>query len=150
MNVLQQLNSLIASKKDLGLLVFRILIGLAFLWHGVPKVLSGPEGWTALGSMMGALGIHLFPTFFGLVSGLTEAFGGLFILLGLLYRPMSALLFVNLMMGTAIVYAMGVPILEVTRPLEEGIFFIGTFFAGPGRYSLDYMLGAERDESDRV
>lgn len=72
MKSLQYINSIIASKKDIGLLVFRILIGLAFIWHGVPKLLSGPEGWTALGSMMGALGIHLFPTFFGLLSGIAE------------------------------------------------------------------------------
>lgn len=78
MKSLQYINSIIASKKDIGLLVFRILIGIAFIWHGVPKLLSGPEGWTALGSMMGALGIHIFPTFFGLLSGLAETFGGLF------------------------------------------------------------------------
>ena len=58
MKSLQYINSIIASKKDIGLLVFRILIGIAFIWHGVPKLLSGPEGWTALGSMMGALGIQ--------------------------------------------------------------------------------------------
>ncbi len=150
MNVLRELNRFIASKKDLGLLFFRVLIGLAFIWHGVPKLLSGPEGWTALGSMMGALGIHIFPTFLGLVSGLTETFGGLFILLGFLYRPMSALLFANLMIGTAIIYAMGVPILEVTRPLEEGIFFLSILFAGPGRYSLDEKLGVEPSEAGRI
>ena len=93
-------HGIIASKKDIGLLVFRILIGLAFIWHGVPKLLSGPEGWNALGSMMGALGIHIFPTFFGLLSGMAETFGGLFILLGLFYRPMALFLVGNLMMAT--------------------------------------------------
>lgn len=102
MKSLQYINSIIASKKDIGLLVFRILIGLAFIWHGVPKLLSGPEGWTALGSMMGALGIHLFPTFFGLLSGLAETFGGIFILLGLFYRPMAFFLVGNLMMAASI------------------------------------------------
>ena len=102
MKSLQYINSIIASKKDLGLLVFRILIGIAFIWHGVPKLLSGPEGWTALGSMMGALGIHLFPTFFGLLSGIAETFGGLFILLGLFYRPMALFLVGNLMMAASI------------------------------------------------
>ena len=60
MKSLQYINSIIASKKDIGLLVFRILIGIAFIWHGVPKLLSGPEGWMALGSMMGALGIQSY------------------------------------------------------------------------------------------
>ena len=123
MKSLQYINSIIASKKDIGLLVFRILIGIAFIWHGVPKLLSGPEGWTALGSMMGALGIHIFPTFFGLLSGLAETFGGLFILLGLFYRPMALFLVGNLMMATSIELASGAPLLQVSRPFEEGVFY---------------------------
>ena len=47
-------------------------------------------------------GIHLFPTFFGLLSGLAETFGGIFILLGLFYRPMALFLVGNLMMAASI------------------------------------------------
>lgn len=148
MKSLQYLNSIIASKKDIGLLVFRILIGIAFIWHGVPKLLSGPEGWTALGSMMGALGIHIFPTFFGLLSGLAETFGGLFILLGLFYRPMALFLVGDLMMAGFIELAPGAPLLQVSRPFEEGVFYLGVVFAGPGRYSLDHLLRNEVGEEE--
>ena len=148
MKSLQYINSIIASKKDIGLLVFRILIGIAFIWHGVPKLLSGPEGWTALGSMMGALGIHIFPTFFGLLSGLAETFGGIFILLGLFYRPMALFLVGNLMMATSIEFASGAPLLQVSRPFEEGVFYLGVVFAGPGRYSLDHLLRNEVSEEE--
>lgn len=47
-------------------------------------------------------GIHLFPTFFGLLSGLAETFGGILILLGLFYRPMALFLVGNLMMAASI------------------------------------------------
>lgn len=141
MKSLQYINSIIASKKDIGLLVFRILIGIAFIWHGVPKLLSGPEGWAALG-------IHIFPTFFGLLSGLAETFGGLFILLGLFYRPMALFLVGNLMMATSIELASGAPLLQVSRPFEEGVFYLGVVFAGPGRYSLDHLLRNEVGEEE--
>ena len=110
--------------------------------------MSGPEGWTALGSMMGALGINLFPTFFGLLSGIAETFGGLFILLGLFYRPMALFLVGNLMMATSIELASGAPLLQASRPFEEGVFFLGVIFAGPGRYSLDYLLHNEVGEEE--
>lgn len=131
MKSLQYINSIIASKKDMGLLVFRILIGIAFIWHGVPKLLSGPEGWTALGSMMGAFGIHLFPTFFGLF-----------------YRPIALFLVGNLMMATSIELASSAPLLQASRPFEEGVFFLGVVFAGPGRYSFDYLLHNEVQEDE--
>ena len=102
----------------------------------------------ALGSMMGALGIHILPTFFGLLSGLAETFGGLFILLGLFYRPMALFLVGNLMMATSIELASGAPLLQASRPFEEGVFFLGVIFAGPGRYSLDYLLHNEVGEEE--
>lgn len=40
--------------------------------------------------------------FFGLLSGLAETFGGIFILLGLFYRPMALFLVGNLMMAASI------------------------------------------------
>ena len=129
-------------------MLFRSSFGIAFIWHGVPKLLSGPEGWTALGSMMGAFGIHLFPTFFGLLSGLTETFGGLFILLGLFYRPIALFLVGNLMMATSIELASSAPLLQASRPFEEGVFFLGVVFAGPGRYSFDYLLHNEVQEDE--
>ncbi len=96
-----------------------------------------------------ALGIHIFPTFFGLLSGMAETFGGLFILLGLFYRPMALFLVGNLMMATSIELASGAPLLQATRPFEEGVFFLGVIFAGPGRYSLDYLLHNEVGEEER-
>ena len=47
MKSLQYINSIIASKKDMGLLVFRILIGIAFLWHGVTGKIPASRSSTA-------------------------------------------------------------------------------------------------------
>lgn len=93
-------------------------------------------------------GIHLFPTFFGLLSGLAETFGGIFILLGLFYCPMALSLVGNLMMATSIELAPGAPLLQVSRPFKEGVFYLGVVFAGPGRYSLDHLLRNEVGEEE--
>ncbi|WP_419095306.1 DoxX family protein [Dialister succinatiphilus] len=73
-------------------------------------------------------------------------FGGIFILLGLFYRPMALFLVGNLMMAASIELAPGAPLLQGSRPFEEGVFYIGVVFAGPGRYSLDHLFRNEVGE----
>lgn len=77
-----------------------------------------------------------------------ETFGGIFILLGLFYRPMALFLVGNLMMAASIELASGAPLLQVSRPSEEGVFYLGVVFAGPGRYSLDHLIRNEVGEEE--
>lgn len=77
-----------------------------------------------------------------------ETFGGIFILLGLFYRPMALFLVGNLMMAASIELASGTPLLQVSRPFEEGVFYLGAVFAGPDRYSLDHLLRNEVGEEE--
>ncbi|WP_418461651.1 hypothetical protein [Dialister succinatiphilus] len=72
----------------------------------------------------------------------------MFILLGLFYRPMALFLVGNLMMPTSIELASGTPLLQVSRPFEEGVFYLGAVFAGPGRYSLDHLIRNEVGEEE--
>ena len=44
--------------------------------------------------------------------------------------------------------APGAPLLQVSRPFEEGVFYLGVVFAGPGRYSLDHLLRNEVGEEE--
>ena len=68
--------------RDTGLLILRILIGLSFLAHGLPKLTAGPELWIKLGKSMEFLGVFSYPLFWGLVSALTESIGGFLLLIG--------------------------------------------------------------------
>lgn len=77
-----------------------------------------------------------------------ETFGGIIILLGLFYRPMALFLVGNLMMAASIELASGAPLLQVSRPFEGGVFYLGVVFAGPGRYSLDHLLRNEVVEEE--
>jgi putative oxidoreductase len=43
--------------RDTGLLLLRVLIGLSFLAHGLPKMTEGPLLWVKLGKSMQFLGM---------------------------------------------------------------------------------------------
>ena len=96
-----------------GLLVLRIGIGIIFIIHGWPKLMGGVETWTQLGSTMSMVGITFAPSFWGFMAAAAEAIGGLFIIVGLLHRPVALML-----IGTMIVAV----IMHVTAGDSFGIY----------------------------
>ena len=61
---------------------------------------------------------------------------------------MALFLVGNLMMAASIELAPVAPLLQVSRPFEEGVFYLGVVFAGPGRYSLDHLIRNEVGEEE--
>src|ERR1043166_1649586 len=75
-----------------GLLFLRIGLGVMFIIHGAPKMIHGPSGWAQLGKSISYMGIHGYPTFWGFMAAFSECFGGIFLILGLFFRPACILL----------------------------------------------------------
>jgi len=124
--------------KDFGLLILRIGLGLSFLLlHGYPKLAGGPEMWNAVGGAMKNIGIDFYPAFWGFMAGLTEALGGLFLLLGLFFRPTNIFLAFTMLVAALNHLAAGDGMAGASHPLELMIVFIGLVFIGAGRYSVD-------------
>jgi len=71
----------------LGLMIIRLGLGIAFMIHGAPILMGGPEKWQVLGGAMGYLGINFLPTFWGFMAAFSEFFGALFLILGLFFKP---------------------------------------------------------------
>ncbi len=86
--------------RNVGLLIIRIGLGIMFILHGYPKMFGGPDTWVEVGSAMQFLGIDFAPMFFGFMAGVTEFFGGIFLLFGLFFTPSVIFLFIVMLVAT--------------------------------------------------
>ncbi|MCD8741533.1 DoxX family protein [Mucilaginibacter roseus] len=123
--------------KDAGLLVLRIGLGAMMIFHGYPKLIGGPDGWTQLGASAKFVGLNFAPTFWGLMAALAEAAGGVLILLGLWFRPAAIFLTLNMIVASAMHLGKGDGLMEASHAIELGFVFAGLIFIGPGKYSID-------------
>ncbi|MBV9647578.1 MAG: DoxX family protein [Candidatus Eremiobacteraeota bacterium] len=131
---------LIGGRAAIGLLLLRLVVGLAFILHGLPKI-HNPTGW-----MTAMMGPHAFaPPFFQAMAAIAEFFGGIALILGFL-TPLAALLIlidmatailkVHIPMGGAFVGGPG----SFEQPLTYFVAMLLFLFTGPGTISLDARL----------
>ena len=123
--------------RDVGLLILRVGIGVMFVFHGLPKLIAGPETWTLLGVGMKALGIGFAPTAWGFMAALSECGGGILLILGFFTRPACFFLLTTMIVATMMHIGKGDPFLKYSHAMESGILFFSLILIGLGRYSLD-------------
>lgn len=126
--------------QNIGLLILRVGLGIMFVLHGYPKMFGGPEAWTEVGAAMHYLGIDIAPMFFGFMAGVTEFFGGIFLMLGLFFRPTLVFLFIVMIVATIQSIGLGEGFGIYSHSIEMGIVFLSLLPIGPGRYSLDRKM----------
>jgi putative oxidoreductase len=127
---------------DAGLLILRLFTGLALaLAHGIGKI-PPAEGFVG---MIGGAGLPL-PGLFGWFSAFAEFGGGLLLAIGLLTRPASLLIVLN-MLGALLIAHTDDPFLGMEKPLL--FLFIALMFllTGPGRFSVDALIRGRQDRS---
>jgi putative oxidoreductase len=120
-----------------GLLIIRVGLGIMFIYHGLPKLLEGPERWERIGKAMGSLGIHFFPGLWGFLSAVTETIGGVLLMTGLFFRPVCILLLINMIVAVLSLFSRGESFFDASQAIEDAIIFAGLIFVGPGLYSVD-------------
>ena len=124
--------------RNTGMLIVRIGLGVMMMIHGFPKLAGGVEMWTGLGGSMKVIGIDFFPVGWGFMAAVTESIGGLFLLLGLFFRPASLLLlFTMIVAGIVHLSDPKQGIMDASHAIELGVVFLGLVFIGPGKYSID-------------
>lgn len=133
--------------RDLGLLLLRVGIGISFMFHGLPKLLAGPELWAQLGGALGLMGIHFAPTFMGLVAALSEFVGGFLLVIGLFSRPASFFMLNTLIVATVMHLKLGDSFDKYSHALELAIVFLSLIFIGSGKFSLDYLISSRNVKS---
>jgi putative oxidoreductase len=127
----------------LALLLVRLVMGLAFVLHGWPKI-QNPMGW------MNAMGGSSVPSFLQALAALAEFGGGIALILGLL-TPIAAFGLVCQMLGAFLLVHLpqGHPFVSQAGPSYELalvylVMAIMLIALGPGKWSLDAMLFARR------
>ena len=123
---------------DIGLLILRIGIGIIFFFHGLPKLMGGIESWTQLGSTMSMVGINFAPAFWGFMAAFAELVGGIFIIFGLLHRPMALMLIFTMIVALLMHVTAGDPFAVYSNSLKALVVFVALLITGPGKYSFDY------------
>ena len=125
--------------KGTAILLVRLVIGLAFILHGWPKM-QNPTGW------MNGMGTVAIPAFLQVLAALAEFGGGMAVILGLLSRLAAFGIVCQMIGALALVHLPhGDPFVAVGRPSFE-LALINLAVAallvvlGPGRFSLDYLL----------
>ncbi len=132
---------------DLGFLIARVLVGLLITAHGSQKLFGwfGGHGLEATGKYFGQLGFQparLFAT----AAALGELSSGLLIAMGL-FGPVGPALLLAVMIVAAISVHWPNGLFAtndgIELPLLYSIAAIRFALTGPGRYSLDALLGLQ-------
>ncbi len=122
---------------DFGLLIIRVGLGGMFMFHGMPKITGGPDKWVKIGSAIKYVGIDFFPVFWGFMAAFSEFFGGIFLILGLYFRPVCILLTITMAVAANMHLTKGEGLLRASHAIENCIVFLSLIFVGPGKYSID-------------
>lgn len=125
---------------SLALLAMRLIAGAAFALHGFPKI-QNPTGWMGPDATV--------PAFFLLLAAVSEFFGGIAWLLGLV-TPIASLGIAITMLVATYFHAviMGDPFVGKGSSYELALIYFGLslvfMLVGPGKFSLDAKIFGER------
>jgi putative oxidoreductase len=133
------------NRASIGLLALRVVMGVAFMVHGLPKIQS-PFSWMGPNGSM--------PGFLQALAALAEFGGGLALIVGLFTPLASVGLIVTMLvaLGTVLL-PNGVPFVAKNGGPSSELAFVflsaSILFltVGPGKFSLDaLLLGAKASE----
>jgi putative oxidoreductase len=116
-------------------LPLRILLGIAFMYHGAPKLFA--EGHAGFQGMLGQLGVPL-PALMSWVVAIVEFFGGIALIIGAATWLVSLLLAIEMLVAMFLVHLPhGFSFMQITGMTDKG-----PVFGMPGaEVNLLYLAG---------
>lgn len=128
-----------------GLLVLRIGIGIAFMLHGFPKIFGGGAEGLSMGLAKAGIPGGVAAAY---LAGIAEFFGGIALIAGIFFRPVTVLLAFTMAVALAFHVSLGDAFIKYSHALESLVLFIALIITGPGRYSLDYLMFCSSNEKE--
>ena len=127
-----------------GLLILRVVLGIAFVIHGWSKLTGGPGNMVGF---FGSAGIPV-PSLMVWVVTIVELVGGILLIVGFLTQIAGVLLAIN-MLGAILFVRMSSPFIEngAISWEKEAVFAAAALclaLAGPGMLAVDDMVGESR------
>ncbi len=127
--------------------VVRVIVGFMMFAHGVDKLSGGAAGISEFGEFLSSAGLPAGLLLAWFVT-LLELVGGAMLVLGLLSRVIAGLMTVELLVAiTLVTGARGLLSGEQGVGFERDLAYIAGFLVvlllGPGRPSLDHLVGFE-------
>lgn len=150
MDVLRRTNNLIGGWAVAAPVVVRVILGYVMAAHGWEKVDGGAEARDGLAAFLGTKSVPLAELVAWLVPYL-ELFGGILLIVGLATRLSAIVIAIHLALAALVVTRTN----GLIGPRGGGVGYerdlvyiaaaVVTFVQGPGRPSLDHLLGLERE-----
>jgi putative oxidoreductase len=127
--------------KPLALLLLRAALGVIFIFHGYPKLFVNSRGAMQGFAHMG------FPTYFAVISGVLEFFGGCLLIAGLFTRIAGLLLAGEMVVALWRVHAMFTNPMAVNNyefPMALAASAFALACIGAGAISMDQVIYGSR------
>ena len=134
-------------------LILRVMAGIIMAVHGWQKLQGGPANFGS--QALANLGVPL-PVFMGYVVTFAELIGGILLIVGLLSRLAALILAIEMVFTTLLVKInvgfIGSPGSGAGAELDLILLaaFLAILLVGPGRLSLDELLGVEVEAIGRA
>jgi putative oxidoreductase len=135
----------LAPRRDLALLLIRLVSGVVFIGHGSQKLFGafGGPGLAGMAESLAKSGLQPAPLF-ALIGGIAEFGGGVLMLVGLL-TPVAALAIIGMMIAAMVLVSGKNGFFIQSEGYEYNVVLIvlavAVGLAGPGRLSLDHQFG---------
>jgi putative oxidoreductase len=139
---------IIGTHHSFAALVLRVIVGYIFIHHGYPKLFKKDFGPKGFAGVLKNLNIPL-SLFFSYAAGITEFFGGVLLILGILTRLdalLIAIVMVVAMWKVKFKTGLLTKVMESGRAggyeLDLALFAsaVALFVSGGGTFSIDYLL----------
>ena len=132
---------------EVGLLVIRVVVGLLFVGHGAQKLFGmfGGHGIAGTGEYFDSLGLRP-GTATAIAAGTVEIIGGALLALGFM-TPFAAALLIGTMCVAIVTVHRGSGLWLTDGGVEYNLVLTAVVFGvtaiGPGRWSLDHVIGLD-------
>ena len=126
-------------KNNFGLLIMRLGLAAALLFHSLPTLIAGDTAWQSVGRTLNFINIGVPQTLLGFIFLLLAALGAVSLLFGYFFRIACSVLFFLFGLYFFNYFSIGYKTLMLWS-VGLAAVFLGLVFVGPGRYAIAVKL----------